>query len=125
MSFILAIIIGGAIGYIANDTAPTRQNQFMAIINGVAGGLLGLWFFTDILQIDPIVSFGTVSIMNIFFGIVGSLSFLALIEYAIGTEKSMKEYETTISKQKAVKLEPVFAHQFEEVKIKKKKSTKK
>jgi uncharacterized membrane protein YeaQ/YmgE (transglycosylase-associated protein family) len=125
MSFILAIILGGTTGYIAQNTVPTRQNQSLAIINGAAGGLLGLWFFSDILKIDPIVSFGTISLLNGFFGLLGSIFFIAVTEHTMKPQKSVKKYETTVPEQKTVNLEPIFTHQYEDVKIKKKKDPKK
>ena len=122
MSYILAIIIGAAIGLIAKETAPTRQNQTLLCITGATGGLLGLWFFCDILNIDPIVSFGTLSLMNILYVIIGSIVYIILIDHFQTDQQVLKQHETY--PLPARKLTPVYTHQFESIKIKTKKKRK-
>lgn len=121
MSYILAIIIGTAIGIISKETVPTRQNQTLSGITGATGGLLGLWFFCDILSIDPIVSFGTLSVMNIFYVIIGSIIYILLIDHFQTDQQVAKQYKTH---PLPVKLTPVYTHQYERIRVKTKKKRK-
>jgi len=127
MIWILGIIIGGAVGYIARFMLPTRQDSISAVITGATGSLLGIWFFADVLNMDPISSFGTLSLLSTFFGIVGSVFLIVLTEITLEPiQKSMKKYETETEPLplRITHVVPVYTHQYEYVKVRTKKRTK-
>lgn len=126
MVWILGFIIGGAVGYVARFILPTRQDATSAVLTGAVGSLLGVWFFANVLDMDPISSFGTLSLLSAFFGMFGSIFLIALTEIALEpVQKSVKKYEEEIKPLKVTHVVPVYAHQYETVKIGTKKKPRK
>lgn len=114
-------MIGVAVGIIAYDVLPAHQKLLSAVLSGAAGSVLGLWFFADLLGIDPVVSFGTLSLWNILFGIIGSIFLITFIELTMEpVQKSMKKYDKELIFSEIIKVAPVYTHQFEKVNIKRK-----
>lgn len=85
MSWIILIILGGVIGWIASLIMSTdKQQGFWAnIIIGIVGSLLGKWVFADLLGIGAAATAGTLTIAGFLWGIVGAI-LLILILRAFG-----------------------------------------
>lgn len=85
MSWIILIILGGVIGWIASLIMSTdKQQGFWAnIIIGIVGSLLGKWVFADLLGIGAAATAGTLTIAGFLWGIVGAV-LLILILRAFG-----------------------------------------
>lgn len=81
MSWIILIIVGGIIGYIASLIAKTnsRQGWLADIIIGILGALLGKWIFADLLGIGSAAAAGTLTIAGILWGIVGAVILILLL----------------------------------------------
>jgi uncharacterized membrane protein YeaQ/YmgE (transglycosylase-associated protein family) len=80
MNFILWIIIGGIIGWLASLVMRTdaQQGLFLNIIVGIVGALLGGWL------ISPLVGAGTInqndfSLGSLVVSFVGALILLAIV----------------------------------------------
>lgn len=85
MSWVILIILGGVIGWIASLIMGTdRQQGFWAnIIIGIIGSLLGKWVFADLLGIGAATTAGTLTVAGFLWGIVGAV-LLILILRAFG-----------------------------------------
>lgn len=81
MSWIILIIVGGIIGYIASLIAKTnaRQGWLADIIIGIAGALLGKWIFADLLGIGSAASAGTLTVAGILWGILGAVILILIL----------------------------------------------
>ncbi|HYD78828.1 MAG TPA: GlsB/YeaQ/YmgE family stress response membrane protein [Paucimonas sp.] len=80
MNFILWIIIGGIIGWIASIIMKTNaeQGMFLNIIVGIVGALLSGWF------IAPLLGTGTInqndfSLGSLIVSLVGAIILLAIV----------------------------------------------
>jgi len=60
MNFIVWLVVGGVIGWLASMLMKTndQQGMFLNVIVGVVGAMLGGWF------ISPLVGFGTINQNN-------------------------------------------------------------
>ena len=81
MSYIVAIIAGGVIGWIASLIMKTDEQQgFLAnIIVGIVGAFLGRWLFGTVLGIGSAASSGTLSLWGLVWGVVGSVLLIAIL----------------------------------------------
>ncbi len=81
MSWIILIIVGGIIGYIASLIAKTnaRQGWLADIIIGIVGALLGKWIFADLLGIGSAASAGTLTVAGILWGILGAVILILIL----------------------------------------------
>jgi uncharacterized membrane protein YeaQ/YmgE (transglycosylase-associated protein family) len=81
MSWIILIIVGGIIGYIASLIAKTnaRQGWLADIIIGIVGALLGKWIFADLLGIGSAAAAGTLTFAGILWGIVGAVILILIL----------------------------------------------
>ena len=80
MSFIIWIVIGGIIGWLASLVMRTdaQQGLFLNIVVGIVGALLGGWL------ISPLVGAGTInqndfSLASLVVSFVGALILLAIV----------------------------------------------
>lgn len=80
MNFILWIIIGGIIGWLASLVMRTdaQQGLFLNIVVGIAGALLGGWLLA------PLFGAGTInqndfSIMSLLVSFLGAIILLAIV----------------------------------------------
>lgn len=102
MAWIVAIIIGGVIGFMAGLILRTKESLTGDLLIGILGSVIGLWFFTDVLSMGPSAQDGALSIINILWSIVGAILLVAFIE-TVSSEpkKDMKMYETPLEKATA------------------------
>jgi uncharacterized membrane protein YeaQ/YmgE (transglycosylase-associated protein family) len=80
MNFILWIIIGGLIGWVASIVMKTNAQQgfFLNVVVGIVGALLGGWFLA------PLFGTGTInqdnfSLPAVFVSFLGALILLAIV----------------------------------------------
>jgi uncharacterized membrane protein YeaQ/YmgE (transglycosylase-associated protein family) len=80
MNFIIWLIVGGLIGWIASKIMRTdaQQGVFLNIVVGIVGALLGGWL------ISPLVGVGTINQSNFSLGallvsLVGAIILLAIV----------------------------------------------
>lgn len=80
MNFIIWIVVGGLIGWIASKIMRTdaQQGVFLNIVVGIVGSMLGGWL------ISPLVGAGTInqsdfSLAGLFVSLVGAVILLAII----------------------------------------------
>lgn len=83
MNFIIWIVIGGIIGWLASLVMKTdgQQGIFLNIIVGIVGALLAGWF------ISPLVGVGTINQGNYSLGsfvvsFIGAIILLAIVNFA-------------------------------------------
>lgn len=88
MAWIVAIIVGGLIGWIASMIMATdaQQGLLANILIGIVGAILGKWIFADVLGIGTAAAAGAFSFWGLLWGIVGAIV-LILILKAIGVLK--------------------------------------
>lgn len=80
MNFIIWLVVGGLIGWIASKIMRTdaQQGVFLNIVVGIVGSILGGWL------ISPLVGAGTInqsdfSLAGLFVSLVGAVILLAII----------------------------------------------
>ncbi|MFA4995596.1 MAG: GlsB/YeaQ/YmgE family stress response membrane protein [Patescibacteria group bacterium] len=126
MGWIVTIIVGGIIGWIASLIMRTKQGVIADIIIGILGSILGVWLFAEVFGFGPVIATpGTLSLLNVIWGIIGAIIVIALIEAVSYETRGMKRYENDKDQySKGV------AHEYEEDKgeeviiVKKKRPTK-
>lgn len=79
MDWILAIIAGGIIGWIANVIMKTRSNILTDILIGIVGSVIGRWFFGSVLGIGTALSAGAFSLLGIVWGVIGAIVLIAVV----------------------------------------------
>lgn len=81
MSWIIAIIVGALIGWLASLIMNTDQQQgaIANVLIGIVGSLLGRWLFADVLGIGGAASAGSLTFMGVVWGIVGAVILIALL----------------------------------------------
>lgn len=82
MSWIIAIIVGGIIGWLASliMTTDKEQGLLLNIIVGILGAILGKWVFADLLGIGSAAAAGTLSFMGILWGVLGAIILIAILK---------------------------------------------
>jgi len=82
MSWIILIIVGGIIGWIASLIMGTdsQQGLFLNIIVGIVGSILGKWIFADLLGIGGAAQAGALSLGGILWGILGAVILIAILK---------------------------------------------
>lgn len=127
MGWIITIIVGGIIGWIASLIMRTRQGIIADIFIGILGSIIGVWLFADVFGLGPVAATpGTLSILNVIWGIIGAIILIAIMESISYESRDVKKYEEDKTQyRKGV------AHEYEEgtdeeiTIIKKKRPTKK
>lgn len=81
MSWIIAIVVGALIGWIASLIMNTDQQQgaIANILIGIVGSLLGQWLFADVLGIGGAATAGTFTFAGLFWGVVGAVILIGLL----------------------------------------------
>ena len=82
MSWIVAIIVGALVGWIASMIMGTDREQgaLANIVIGIVGALLGRWIFGSLLGIGSAASAGALSLWGIIWGIVGAVILIAILK---------------------------------------------
>lgn len=73
MSWVVAIIVGAIIGWIASSLMGDREGLIGKILIGILGSVLAKWLFADVLGIGGAASAGSFSLGGLFWGIVGAV----------------------------------------------------
>ncbi len=81
MDWIVAIIVGALIGWIASLIMKTdaRQGALANIIIGIVGSALGRWLFGDVLNIGGATVAGTFSFVGLLWGVLGAIILIWLL----------------------------------------------
>jgi uncharacterized membrane protein YeaQ/YmgE (transglycosylase-associated protein family) len=81
MGWLVAIIVGALIGWIASliMKTDTQQGAFVNILVGIVGSLLGSWLFGSVLGIGGAMAAGSLSLVGIFWGVVGAVILIAIL----------------------------------------------
>lgn len=81
MSWIIAIIVGGVVGWIASLIMNTNREMGLLanIIVGIIGAVLGRWIFGSLLGIGSAATAGALSLWGILWGIVGAVILIAIL----------------------------------------------
>ena len=82
IDFIIALVMGGIIGWLASIVMRTdaQQGILLNVIIGIVGSLLGRWLFVDVLGIGAATAAGTFSFWGLFFGILGAIILIAILK---------------------------------------------
>jgi uncharacterized membrane protein YeaQ/YmgE (transglycosylase-associated protein family) len=57
----------------------TQQGAFVNILVGIVGSLLGSWLFGSVLGIGGAMAAGSLSLVGIFWGVVGAVILIAIL----------------------------------------------
>lgn len=82
MGWVVAILVGALIGWLASRMMNTDQQQG-ALANigiGIVGSLLGSWLFGGVLGIGSAGAAGSFSFWGLIWGIVGAVILIALLK---------------------------------------------
>lgn len=82
MSWIVAILVGALIGWVASMIMKTDEQQgaFANIAIGIIGSLLGQFIFVDLLKIGGAAAAGSFSLPGLFWGVLGALLLIAILK---------------------------------------------
>ena len=82
MGWIVAIIVGALIGWIASMLMHTdaEQGPLANIIIGIIGAALGRWLFSDVLGLGGAAVAGQFSLVGLFWGVVGAVILIAILK---------------------------------------------
>lgn len=83
MDWLVAILVGALIGWIAGMIMKTSYGLIVDILVGIVGSLLGKWIFADLLGIGGAAAAGSLSVMGIVWGVLGAVVLLAILR-AVG-----------------------------------------
>ena len=78
MNFIIWLIVGGIIGWLASLIMKTNEGIILNVVVGIVGALLAGWF------ISPLVGIGTInqsnfSLPSLIVSLVGAIILLAIV----------------------------------------------
>lgn len=80
MDWLVIILVGALIGWIASLIMKTQLGIIADILVGIIGALLGRWIFSDLLGIGGATVAGGFSIMGIVWGVVGAVILIAILK---------------------------------------------
>ena len=82
MEWIIALLIGALIGWLASLIMHTdaQQGAFANIIIGIIGSLLGQIIFVNVLGIGSAASAGSFSFAGVFWGVLGAVVLIAILK---------------------------------------------
>lgn len=82
VGLVWALIVGALIGWIASLIMKTddQQGALLNVLVGVAGSLLGKWFFGDLLGLGGAAAAGAFSVVGLIFGIAGAVILIAILK---------------------------------------------
>lgn len=81
MSWLITIIVGALIGWIASLIAKSNLEQgwIADIIIGILGSILGRYLFYDILGIGAAAVAGTLTLAGILWGVLGAVILILIL----------------------------------------------
>lgn len=82
MGWIVTILVGAVIGWLASLMMKTDQQQgaLLNIVIGIVGSLLGSWLFGGVLGIGGAGAAGALSIMGIIWGVIGAVILIVILK---------------------------------------------
>ncbi|RSU46292.1 GlsB/YeaQ/YmgE family stress response membrane protein [Sphingomonas sp. S-NIH.Pt15_0812] len=82
MGFIVLLIVGGLIGWVASMIMRTdgQQGIFLNIVVGIVGAMLAGFLITPLIGGAPITS-GVISIQSVVVSLLGAVVLLAIINF--------------------------------------------
>lgn len=83
MDWVVLILVGALIGWIAGMIMKTPMGIIVDILVGIIGSILGRWIFSDMLGIGGAAAAGAFSVMGIVWGVIGAVVLLAILK-AVG-----------------------------------------
>lgn len=79
MDWLITIIAGGIIGWLASIIMHSSGGILVDIIVGIIGAFLGRLIFFNLLGIGSAISSGSFSIVGILWGVVGTIVLIAIL----------------------------------------------
>lgn len=81
MNFIIWLIVGGLIGWVASVLMGTdnRQSLVLNVVVGIAGAFLGGWLLSGLFGTSTINQ-GNFSMMSLIVSLIGAVALLALLK---------------------------------------------
>jgi uncharacterized membrane protein YeaQ/YmgE (transglycosylase-associated protein family) len=82
MGWIILILVGALIGWIASMIMKTDEQQgaLANIIIGIVGSILGSWLFGSVLGIGGASAAGALSFWGITWGVIGAVVLIAILK---------------------------------------------
>ena len=82
MDWIIALLVGALIGWIASLLMKTdaQQGALMNIVIGIVGSMLGRWLVGDILKLGGATAAGNFNIMGLVWGVLGAVVLIAILK---------------------------------------------
>ncbi|HEY3283040.1 MAG TPA: GlsB/YeaQ/YmgE family stress response membrane protein [Armatimonadota bacterium] len=82
MGWLVALIVGALIGWIASLIMKTdaEQGTLANIVIGIVGALLGRWIFGDVLGIGGATAAGSFSLSGLLWGVLGAVILIGLLK---------------------------------------------
>lgn len=82
MGFIVLLVVGGLIGWVASMIMRTdgQQGIFLNIVVGIVGAMLAGFLITPLIGGAPITS-GVISIQSVLVSLLGAVVLLAIINF--------------------------------------------
>lgn len=82
MTWIILIIVGALIGWLASKVMNTDEQQgaLTNVLVGIVGAVLGKWLFADVLGIGSAAAAGTLSFMGVLWGVLGAVILIAILK---------------------------------------------
>lgn len=83
MDIIVAIIVGGVVGWLASLVMRTDEQQgtLANVIVGIIGALLARFIFFNLLGIGSAAAAGTLSLFGLLWGVVGAVVLIAVLKW--------------------------------------------
>lgn len=81
MDWIIAILVGALIGWLASLVMKTdaRQGALANILIGIVGSALGRWLFGDVLGFGGAAAAGQLSLIGLLWGVLGAVILIAIL----------------------------------------------
>jgi uncharacterized membrane protein YeaQ/YmgE (transglycosylase-associated protein family) len=73
MSWLVLIIIGALIGWLASLIMNEREGLIGKIILGIVGSVFAKWIFADLLHIGGAARAGTLTLGGVVWGVIGAV----------------------------------------------------
>ncbi|MDO5687521.1 MAG: GlsB/YeaQ/YmgE family stress response membrane protein [Neisseria sp.] len=84
MEWIILLVTGAIIGWLAGFVMGGRYGLIGDIIIGIVGSMLGKWLFADQLGIGGAAAAGSFSLTGIAFGVLGAVVLIFLLRLIAG-----------------------------------------
>lgn len=81
MDWLIILIVGGIIGWIASLVMRTDAQQGMVanVLIGIVGAALGRWLFADLLGFGGAAAAGTLTLAGLIWGVIGAVILIWLL----------------------------------------------